>query len=144
MGAVTLNEAEINRLLYSAAGPVHRKVYEVARAVQDSARASINSDSGRLAASIRVVVQGQPSRQRVHARIGTKLDYGWYQEVGTGIYGPTHRLITPRSAKALRFRPRGGGKVVFAKWVRGSRPQHFMVNALHRASPWPVREYPVS
>ncbi|MEV3855503.1 HK97 gp10 family phage protein [Streptomyces sp. NPDC050095] len=133
-----INEAELNRLLYGADGVVHREVVRVARRVQAAARQELRSDTGRLSASIRVVVQSQPSRQRVHARIGTRLDYGWYQEVGTGLYGPEHRLIFPRRAKALRFRPRGGGRVVFAKWVRGSRPQHFMTRGLQRGSPWPV------
>lgn len=62
-----------------------------------------------------------------------------YQEVGTGLYGPMHRWITPKRAKALRWfdnRPGvpGGpsptGAVHFAKRVRGSPPQLYMATAM--------------
>lgn len=40
--------------------------------------------------------------------VGTNLPYAQYLEYGTGLYGPAHRWIVPRNAKALRW-PRGGG-----------------------------------
>jgi hypothetical protein len=47
---------------------------------------------------------------------------------GTGIYGKRRRLIRPISAKALRFE--GDGGVVFAKFVRGQRPNPFVDRAV--------------
>lgn len=139
MGEVRLNNAEINRLLYSRNGPVVREVTRVANLTQQQARARLRGSTGKLAASINVTVTAQPGRQRVHARIGSTLEYAIYQEEGTGIYGPRGVPIRPKRAKALRFKPRGGRGFVFAKQVRGSRAQHYLLTALRRSSPWPVR-----
>lgn len=43
---------------------------------------------------------------------------------GTGIYGPRHARITPKSARYLHFNYRG--KEVFAKSVRGQPGKHFI------------------
>ncbi|MFC8124439.1 HK97 gp10 family phage protein [Streptomyces sp. NPDC057302] len=140
MGEVRLNHAEINRLLYGSGGPVVREVTRVARLTQQNARALAPGDSGVLKASIKVTVFAQPGRQRVHARIGSTLDYAIYQEEGTGIYGPKGTPIRPKRGKYLRFKPKGARGFVFAKSVRGSRAHHYLVTALRRSSPWPVRK----
>lgn len=50
-------------------------------------------------------------------------------EEGTGLYGPNRRRIVPVTAKALRFTLGGkpvagtGGKVVFARSVKGMQPR---------------------
>jgi hypothetical protein len=46
--------------------------------------------------------------------------YAPYVFTGTGIYGPTGKPVTPRTAKALRFQVEG--RTVFARWVRGMPP----------------------
>lgn len=43
---------------------------------------------------------------------------------GTGIYGPRHRPIVPTKHKFLRFSV--GGRVVFAKSVRGMKKRNFV------------------
>lgn len=48
---------------------------------------------------------------------------------GTGIYGPRRQVIRPKKAKALRFVPKGGGGVVYAKSVKGVRPREYMRDA---------------
>jgi hypothetical protein len=59
----------------------------------------------------------------------------WLEE-GTGIYGPAHHLIQPRSAQALRFPNRRGSGVrgpwAFAKFVRGIRPRRYVENAYEK------------
>ncbi|MDQ8708202.1 HK97 gp10 family phage protein [Streptomyces sp. LHD-70] len=139
MGEVRLNHAEINRLLYGSTGPVVREVTRVARLTQRDARRLAPRDTGVLKASIRVTVTAEPARERVRARIGSTLDYALYQEEGTGIYGPRGTPIRPKRAKYLRFKPKGARGFVFAKQVRGSRAHHYLVRALQRSSPWPVR-----
>lgn len=52
---------------------------------------------------------------------------GW-QEDGTRAHGPVR-------ASHLVFQIRGSGPVIFAKWVRGVPPGHFMRNAMTSASP---------
>lgn len=49
-----------------------------------------------------------------------------FQEEGTRAHGPAR-------AQFLVFTPKGSGKVVFAKWVRGVTPGHFMRNAMNQA-----------
>lgn len=55
-------------------------------------------------------------------RVSSKLPYTKYQEFGTRAHGP-------KNAKALRFKPKGSNVYVFAKWVRGVQPGHFLRDA---------------
>lgn len=52
-------------------------------------------------------------------------DYSVYQEVGTGLYGPLHRWITPKVAQALSWIDSTTGDRRFAKRVRGTRPRRY-------------------
>ncbi len=47
----------------------------------------------------------------------------------------------PRRARALRFRPSGGGAFVFARRVRGSRPYKLIGRGASIAQPGVEREY---
>lgn len=85
---------------------------------------------------------------RVEFRDGTTIvrfvspvKYATYQEVGTGIYGPLKRYITPRRAQYLSWvdtknspgRPGGPeplGPRRFAKRVKGTPPTKFMYRGL--------------
>jgi hypothetical protein len=50
---------------------------------------------------------------------------------GTGIYGPTGRRITPVRAQSLRFV--SGGRVVFAKSVKGQKANNFLAESIRAA-----------
>lgn len=81
-------------------------------------------DKGRFRTSVtgRKVGQGQ-------ILISDGVTYGIYHEMGTGIFGPKGRPITPKKSQVLRFESvnfvRTGGRVqrqsnvVFAKSVKG-------------------------
>jgi hypothetical protein len=56
--------------------------------------------------------------------------YSEYQDVGTGIYGPSGMRIFPTHAKALRFDYPAAGGIVFAKSVAGAPGRHFWHDAL--------------
>jgi HK97 gp10 family phage protein len=56
--------------------------------------------------------------------------YALFVHNGTGIYGPRGRPIVPVRARVLAF-PGRDGRMVFARSVRGQRPQPFLTNALH-------------
>ena len=60
------------------------------------------------------------------AREGQSL-YPLFVHEGTGLFGAHHRLIRPRRAKAMRFVGRTG--LVYAKTVKGQRPQPYMAEA---------------
>jgi hypothetical protein len=70
-------------------------------------------------------------KNRPSVRWEAIADYALYQEVGTGIYGPAARYITPVRAKALRWFDKGGNPV-FARRVRGSKPKRYFRKGLER------------
>lgn len=140
---ITLNEPEIERLLRSPDGDVANMVRRVADRTANIARANAPVDDGPLRASIRVSMEY--GGRTVKARVYTNLHYGIYVHEGTGIYGPKGRPIRPKRGQYLVFEarnarttPRGGGTMVFAREVRGQRPNRYLLNALRAASPWPV------
>jgi len=57
-------------------------------------------------------------------------DYSLFQEVGTGIYGPMGRYITPKRAKMLSWIDRGSGERRFARRVRGVKPKRYFQKGL--------------
>ena len=91
-------------------------------------------DKGRLRSSIRTVpIRAGFSRG---ARVGSNVKYARFVHDGTGIYGPRGTPIKPRTKKFLRFRPKGvkGKKgYVFAKSVKGMRPNPYLKDALPAA-----------
>lgn len=70
---------------------------------------------------------------RVVSNATVGVDYGRYQDEGTGEFGPEHKRITPRRAKVLRFDSAIFG-IVFARSVRGSEPTRFWTKAVKS---WP-------
>ena len=70
---------------------------------------------------------------------GSLRAYATWQEVGTGIYGPMKRYITPKHAQMLRWVDQvpgapGGpgpvGNVRFARRVKGTPPKKYMFKGL--------------
>lgn len=129
-GRLEIHQSEVNKLLYATSGPVVRKVTADTRRVQSYARAYAPVDKGPLRSSITAEVAAQPSQNRVVGVVGSRLPYAIYQEKGTGIYGPRGAPIRPKRAKRLVFVPKGGSQVVFAREVRGARPQRYLERAL--------------
>lgn len=78
---VTLNDAELDRLLRSRAGPVVREITRVARRVQNRARHNCPVDTGRLRASIHTTISIQS--RAVTATVSTPVHYAPYVELGT-------------------------------------------------------------
>lgn len=135
---VNLHHLDIEALLHGPQGPVVREVVSRSRTVSNLAKRKVGVDSGRLRGSIRFTLQVEHGR--VVGTIGTMVQYGIYHHEGTGIYGPKKKPITPKSAKMLAFSPKGsGGKVVYAKSVKGSKPNPYLIEALREAVPWPIR-----
>jgi hypothetical protein len=61
-------------------------------------------------------------------RVGTGVSYALYVHDGTGLFGPKHALIRPRSKKVLRWKGKSG--YIYAKYTRGMQPNPFLKNAL--------------
>lgn len=88
-------------------------------------------DTGRLRASIATVAvtrNGEPA-----VLVGTNVKYARWVHDGTGIYGPRGVPIRPRTKKFLRFKPRGARRYIYARSVKGMKPNRFLTNALSAA-----------
>lgn len=140
---VTINQSALRELLSGPNGDVVKFVRDLTRRVENEAKRRVAVDEGTLRASISSTVTVEPGR--VVGRVGSPLPYARYVEEGTGLYGPKHRLITPVSAKVLRFKgTRGGGAGdrpggwVFTPYVRGMRPRPYLVPAVRAVVPWPI------
>ena len=91
-----------------------------------AARAPIDTGAMRSSIRYRRVTDAKGPVVRIEAR----PKYALYQEVGTGIYGPARRYITPKRARALSWVR--NGKRHYAAKVRGVRPQRYFREGLHR------------
>ena len=89
-------------------------------------------DTGRLRASITTQVVESGGELRV--TIGTNVRYARWVHNGTGLYGPAHRYITPKSKRFMRFRTKTSRGYVYARRVQGMRPNPFLASALSAAS----------
>ena len=132
-----LNTAALQQLLRSTQGPAVQDLLRRGLAVESAAKRNLSGyggpkriDTGRLRASITTQVltrNGEPA-----VIVGTNVNYARFVHDGTGIYGPHGRPIRPRHAKVLRWRGRTG-RIMFARSVKGMRPNPFLRNALHAA-----------
>lgn len=64
------------------------------------------------------------------ADVVSGVNYLWFQNDGTGIYGKYHRPIKPKRKKFLVFDI--AGKTIFAKQVKGVKGQHFVEDSLDK------------
>ena len=112
----------------NADGLVRAAVANSANRIQALARAKAPHRTGTLQRSIMTEIMITNGRVYVGER------YGIYFELGTGIYGPLRRPITPKTAKVLAWRV--GGSMVFAKKVRGIPKQPFFKPAIEEAKPY--------
>jgi hypothetical protein len=144
---VVVNKVEVNRILRSPSGPVARDL--VYRGIRVKALAQRNLgggtgsgpkrvDTGLLRSTIfneSVMINGEP-----HQRIGSRLYYAMWVHNGTGIYGPRHMRITPKTANVLAWKSKVYGAKrgkyagwVFAKSTKGMKPNPFLKKALPAA-----------
>ena len=135
-----LDLAAVHRLLTSPRGPVARDLLVRGIRVQSQARKNLAGmagagpkriNTGRLRSSI--AVQLLSRRGGLVCRIGSNVHYALYVHEGTGVYGPRHRPIRPVTKRYLRFKPRGSREFVFARQVRGMKPNKYLVRALPAA-----------
>lgn len=124
-------------ILASPSGGLAKDMAKRAILVTNKAKKNLENtprrvDTGLLRASIHwefVTKGGLPG-----VRIGTNVTYARYIHDGTGIYGPNGAPIMPSSSKYLVFTPHGAARPVFAKQVKGIKPNRFLADALPAAA----------
>ena len=141
------NKAVMEKILTSPIGGVAKDMLKRGVRVQARARRNLSGvtgsgprrvNTGLLRASI--FVKFIPRPQDVAVRVGTDVYYAIWIHDGTGIYGPKHTPIKPKQAKVLAFRSKVYGAKkgkyagwVFARSVKGMKPNPFLKNALEAA-----------
>lgn len=125
--SLKMNPSGVVRVVGPAADAA---AYRAAQRVRGYAMANIQRtgriDTGRMIAGLQVRrTSGTAivSRYKVYS----SAPYTIYQENGTRAHGP-------RRAPFMVFVPKGGTQLVYARWVRGVTPAHFMRDAFERAS----------
>lgn len=122
---IVIDESRITELAY--VGFINRAAEAAAKVVRDYARANLIMhkavDTGKLLESI--TIQDRTRGQFANYRVGPTVDYAEYVEEGRG-------PVYPVKAKALRFKPKGSSKYVFAKKVGPAKGIHFMRGAVNR------------
>lgn len=135
-----LDRAALTRLLNSQRGPVARDLLVRGIRVQSLAKQNLAGitgsgpkriHTGRLRSSIAVQLLSRNGAPVV--RIGSRVHYALYVHEGTGIHGPRHRYIRPRTRRYLRFKPYNSPDFVFARKVAGMRPNKYLLRALPAA-----------
>jgi hypothetical protein len=82
-------------------------------------------DEGRLSGSYRLKKLGWAKYG-----ISSNTKYRWWVHEGTGIFGPHKKPIVPVRASVLRFEI--NGKVIFAKSVKGQKPNRFIDRSIDK------------
>lgn len=140
------NQAAWRRLVESPEGAVAKDLLKRGARVQARARKNLGGGqsgpkrvrTGLLRVSIGVQLRLKSTGRSV--RIGTDLYYSYWVHEGTGLYGPRHRVITPKHGKVLVFPSTGRGVPKTGKWagkrvvrsVKGMRPNRYLTNALEQ------------
>ncbi len=100
--------------------------------LQASAKVFAPVDSGRLQQSI-LRDPAKRTGNLLQGGVGTSVKYAEWMETGTGIYGPAHRPIRPKTAKALMFDYKG--TVYTVREVKGAIGYKYMGRALKTNRP---------
>jgi hypothetical protein len=129
------NQAELALLLTSPTGGVAKDMFRRGTNVQNKAKKNLENDprridTGNLRSDIHVQLLSLGGKPAV--RVGFNLFYGVFVHEGTGIYGPKGTPIVPRVSTYLRWRTKKG-QYMYAKSVKGMRPNPFLKNAMSAA-----------
>lgn len=135
-----LNAAQLRVLMTSPQGALMgdlmRRGFQVETQAKRNLAGGVSGpkriDTGRLRSSITTVPSTRNGELAV--LIGTNVKYAIFVHGGTGLYGPRHQVIRPRRGRYLRFKVRGRARYVYAKSVKGMRPNTFLASALDAAS----------
>jgi hypothetical protein len=123
---ITLKQPEFKRFTTAPGKPIYKHTKRLTLRVQSGAKRRAPVRKGRLRSSINAEMHPGPM-----GRVSTHVSYAQYIMRGTGVYGPRHAPIVPKRAKFLKFKPKGKSKFVYARSVKGIKPNPFLKNALN-------------
>lgn len=135
-----LDRAALGRILTSPRGPVARDLMVRGIRVQSQAKRNLAGLAGSGPRRIRhghlrnsIFPQLLSRGGGLVMRVGSNLHYALYVHEGTGLFGPKHRKIRPVTKRFLRFKVRGKSEWIFAREVKGMKPNKYLLRALPAA-----------
>jgi hypothetical protein len=134
-----LNVGRLYAQLRNPAGGLARDMARRGLKVETAAKRNLAGANGaprRIANGIlRNTTQAKPTTWKGFpaSRIGTPARYAMAVHDGTGLFGPKKRKITPKTKKALRFKPKGSAQFIVRRSVKGMVANPFLKDALSAA-----------
>jgi hypothetical protein len=134
-----INQGAINVMFRNPAGGLARDMARRGLKVETAAKRNLAGANGKPRrinnGILRNTTQARPVTWRglPASRIGSPVRYARLVHDGTGLFGPKKRKITPKTKKALRFKPKGSARVIFARSVKGMEANPFLKDALSAA-----------
>lgn len=121
---VTINRSAVIRVV----GPkADQAAYRAAQTTRGRAVSNIRQlgrvDTGAMITNLQVRKAAESSPLDARYEVSSPVKHTRFQEFGTKAHGPAR-------APFMVFTPKGGGRVVFAKWVRGVTAGRFLRNAI--------------
>lgn len=126
---IDINMAEANRLLNSPQGEVSALVVRTGQRVKRRCESECPVETGAMRRSHAMLLRVRPFRH-VMARVINTDEAALWVQVGTGVYGPRRRPITPKRASVLRFRGKRDGQLLYRSSVAGQPGNPFMLRGL--------------
>ncbi len=135
-----MDDQGLYELLQAEDGPVGRDILRRVLAVEARAVVLCPVDEGRLRASLDHEITHDA--EGLVGRVGTNVSYALEVERGTGLFEETVPGVAPSSSRGRRITattPGGvlrfevNGETVFARSIKGMRPQPFLRPALDAA-----------
>lgn len=101
------------------------------RVTKTAIQTRMTRETGQMISSVRS--RRLPGEKGPMIRWEFPAEHTIYQEVGTGLYGPMKRYITPTVKQALSWIDNRSGTRRFAKKVKGVKPQRFIRDGMRAA-----------
>lgn len=138
---IRIHRIPIFELLYAPTGEVHNLVERTTNAVHIATLQEVPVMTGDMLATIGKDIRVAPGRS-VTGIVESDDEAALWVQQGTGVFGPTGQLITPRRATLLRWpdRRRGSG-FLYAKSVAGQEANPFMWRGLRRGTLFGVQDW---
>ncbi len=119
-----LSTTQTKKFLASPSGALARDLLRRGKRVEAGAKRRVGVRTGHLRRSITtvlIVYRGYPG-----VTVGSNLSYAKIHHDGRG-------PVVAKRKKALRFKPKGSRKFVYAKRVKGVKANHFLSDSLYLA-----------
>jgi HK97 gp10 family phage protein len=109
------------------AGQLEKSVKNAGAVILEREKREAPVRTGNLRRSIEMIYKP------ISISVTPKSAYSYFVHFGTGLFGDRKDLIRPKRAKVLAFK--AGGKMIFAKYTKGQKPNAFVERTAQGVQP---------